>query len=362
MDLHVFISFVLATLFETLTPGPTLALVLDTRIREGKEHAQITVAGITAANVLWVLVALFALYAGATWLKNGLSATVQFAGNAYLIYLASSRVLSSTVQLVVGQIDEAPASSKRSSLFKTGFFAHAGNPVTVAYYLATFSVATSGRPIETALNLGFIAVMSDLLAYGVLASINLGWINEFLKGPLVRLFAGLALLYLVAHVSSGLPKSNPNVMASSGSTLAMLGAFLGAAVVLAHNLVVTRREKDNKVLWRITALWGVWFSLAALVGAIYTMLLGFNNSALALGALIEHRIRICFVVAAVLATTLAFTKALGELQDERYPPTPGKQAALAVGWQASPLWVGCAVLGFLIAVFVLFTVTGFRVQ
>ena len=121
---------------------------------------------------------------------------------------------------------------------------------------------------------GVIAVLADFFIYGFFASVPATpGLPESHKGPLIiRLIAGLALFYLVAHVFSRQPESNPSLSMSPEATLIMLLGFLCAAIAEAYRLVLSRKDKNNKMLWRVVALWGMWFSVAAIFGALYTLI------------------------------------------------------------------------------------------
>ena len=59
MDWHVLSAFIAAAVWEALIPGPSIALLVDTRARLGSEGALSFVAGITVANLAWVLITFY---------------------------------------------------------------------------------------------------------------------------------------------------------------------------------------------------------------------------------------------------------------------------------------------------------------
>ena len=85
------------------------------------------------------------LYPNASWFTEVSRSIILYVGPAYLIYLASRRILSSTMQLITSSTEALSANLKDHDYFLTGFLAHASNPLTITYYLATFGVATSGK-------------------------------------------------------------------------------------------------------------------------------------------------------------------------------------------------------------------------
>lgn len=363
MDINtsLIIAFALATLGETLIPGPTLALVFESRLSRTKREIGELIVGITAANSVWVLAAIFIVFAGTTWLSDVAYPVLIHLGAAYLIYLASRRILGSSIQFITGASIESASISKGSRAFATGFMAHFVNPLTVAYYVSTFGVATSGQTIETKIGFGLIAIFSDLIAYLIIGYITFGNVESFFKRPFFRLLAGSALLYFVARVYSSTAGSDANITITPLIMAFMLIGFLAAAILEAYDHIVSRKGKSNVMLWRIGKLWGIWFSIIAVFGAFYSLLSNIHGSGFALGDSLEVYFKICIVVAAVMALALSFFKAYGEVQDEKNL-SDSNTAIPADCWHASPLKAGGASFIFLLAVFFLMWLTGFDIR
>jgi threonine/homoserine/homoserine lactone efflux protein len=359
VDINIFLAFATICIFEAFIPGPTLALVIETRVSSGKKAAMATVAGITIANVIWVAVALFVVFANAKWLPDGASVPIQIAGAAFLVYLACRRLLSLAISLFSAQpkVDSSPPDPNKAYL--TGFVVHFANPLSVAFYIATFSVIINGHTLNTAILFGAIPVLIDLALFTVLSTAPTGAL-AYVPRWISRLLAGLLLLYLVGHAYS--KSSTISLSMTPLTALMMLVGFYVAAIAEAKYQVGLRKEGDNKLVWRTVALWGAWFSVAALLGGLYTLIGGFGVSTFALDHPTEHRIRICFVVAAVLATTLSFAKAYGELQDEKFPRKSDTKSTSIHDWRTAPLWVGGQVFGFLALTFILLWITDFSVN
>jgi hypothetical protein len=299
---------------------------------------------------------------GTNWWSGSLIVIIKYLGLGYLVYLASSRVLASATQFITGRFSSGQTPSKGSTMFMKGFLAHAGNPITIAYYLATFSAAIVGKSIYIGMLMGLVAIVSDLTVYLALARINIGKASNVFRWTVVQLAAGLALLYFAAHVSANLSSTGQNAAVSPRAISVMLLAFIFSAIRLAYLMVCSRQGKDNKVLWRIIALWSAGFSVVTLFGAIYSVLSGFDTSTFALTPMAEHRVRICFVVSAVVAATLSLAKSMGEMQDEMVAPSLGADAIDKNAWQGKSWRVGVCVVLFLIAVFVFLSITDFRTK
>lgn len=361
------LSFAFATFVETLTPGPTLALVVETRTAKGPRAAHSVVLGITLANIAGVLVVLLARSVTlSVSFGETLKALGRDAGAAYLIYLASRRILSSALRFVTGTdaTDRYEPAKHDRQMFITGFLAHFLNPVTLPYYLSTFAAAASNLSVRIVLLLGAIPVLSDLIVYEIVAtywSRRDGFQMPAVATAIFRLLFGGALLYLVASTFSIGQQTSPALAISPVTTLLMLIGFLAGSIHEAHGWVVSRRECNNKLVWRIVSLWGVCFSVVTLVGALFTLIDGIDANAFGMTPTTKSRLRICFIVAAVIAASLNYAKAEGELQDERYPADSSKRA-ISPTWQAQPWPAGLVTVVFLAAVFALLALTDLRVQ
>jgi threonine/homoserine/homoserine lactone efflux protein len=351
MDWQLFGIFVVTALWETLHPGPTLALVVDTRARFGPTETLFVVAGITLANVAWVVAALALIYAGVHWVRDWMNLLVALLAVPFLVFLASTRILTSMVQFVAmlsPQRTNAPV--RKTTLFATAFVAHLVNPLSIGFYLATFSALVSGKPLNQGILFGIVPIVMDSLVFGSYALLR----TPLGDGPFARvlpLLAGVSMVAIVSQIVSQNPEIN---FYREGTELVMIAALLLAALHVARSQVILQRGKNSRALWRVVALWDSWFKVAAVVGAIVAVATTLN-----IDPMINHRIRICFVVAGVLAASLSFAKAYGELQDERFPSQGGNETRIDTSsWQASEVWVGVAAFGFLAAVFLLVTLAG----
>jgi threonine/homoserine/homoserine lactone efflux protein len=364
IDPHLLLSFTIAALFETLNPGPTVALVFETRASKGTQAAGATVVGITLANMLGVLIGILVGNVG-VGAGDWVFMWIRTAAAGYLVFLASRRILSSTVMLIAGITDKVSSNWwSYGGDVGAGLLTHLSNPLTLPFYLGFFAATAAPLPVGTKLLLGAIAVVLDLIVYGAAAKWQPRWMEgRDSGGPVIafRLIAGAAFLYLVERTFSSTSPENPELAIAAPTTLAMFIGFVVAAIREAQWFVKTRHSKNNKLLWRVVSLWSAMFSVYALIGGLYTLISDMSANTFTLDAIIESRLRICVVVAAVTAASLSFAKALGELQDERSSDAPA-DAAIAVGWQALPERVTAAALLFLLAIFALLNATGFRIQ
>ncbi len=365
MDSHAVLLFSIATLFETINPGPTLAFVLATlATSQSRRIAFLSVAGIAVGNVLWAFAVFWLNYpqlANSTivWILQQFSA-------GFLVYMASRRIISVCVEWISRSGARQPTTPSRevskasaSAAFFGGLSVHALNPLTPPYYIGPFFAATTGT-IQGTLVCGSIAVLFDAVFYSlvVLAYLKLSWLSRYER--LSRFVAGLFFLFLVARVFSADP-SDPNIAVSVSTTIAMFIGFLVAVVREVLASVRAREGKDNRVLWRIVGMWAALFSITTIIGGIFTLYQ-------ALGPLpsptnlMTQQLRICFTVSAIIATALAFAKSFGELQDEKPIGSKKENAANPSSWQANPIPSGIVVLLFLASLFACLAITGFSVK
>lgn len=359
MDYTLIVAFAFATLAETLTPGPTLALILETRTKTANHGALYTVLGVAVGNVVWVLAAIL-LMSAAVSLSAPIQQAIKYCGVGVLMSIASRRIISSSVEIIAG--DWAKCEGSSSGHFWAGFSAHASNPLTIAYYLSTFTAAVSGKSQNTIIAIAAIAIFSDLIIYSPIATLKFKALDKLLELHFIKMLAGVFLFYLTAHTLS---PATPNELAIALPPIVALTTLLGflfAAIAEAYYQVKKRKGNNNKVLWRTVAAWGAWFSILALMGAIFTLIDGVASSRLGLEATVNHRIRICFVAAAVIAASLAFSKAFGELQDEQSPCKADDEPIKIQNWRGSPFAIGGVSFAILVAIFLLLMLTGFKVQ
>jgi threonine/homoserine/homoserine lactone efflux protein len=364
VELKSVLLFGLATLVETVNPGPTLALVLSTAISAGRRNALYAVLGIGFANAAWALL-VFAL----SGLSSGtplLLSLFQLFAAGYLIFLASQRIISAAVEMISSHRDvSSKQPNSRGSAwgpFAHGFIVHASNPLTPPYYFGPFYAVTLGSWKETVI-CGGIAAFSDLIVYGlvVLWIAKQGVVRKISVAPYLRLFAGLLFLFLVAHVFS-VDKANSTISVSVVTTIAMFFGFLAAVLSEARRFVLIRKGAENTLLWRITGMWGTFFSIATVMGGIFTLYQVLDGSTEKLDLVIEQKLRICFIVSAILAAGLAFAKSFGEVQDKQHPAGASAIGIDPQSWQANP--IRSALVAVLTLVLLLFSlvITDFSVK
>jgi threonine/homoserine/homoserine lactone efflux protein len=368
-------TFAVATIFETLNPGPTLGLVVALAVAfKTRKVALNAVVGIGAANAAWAAMVFFAFKSG--FVTGLVASLIQYFSAGYLVYLASRRIISSMVKLIayphhVSSLEAtttAPANMTALSALGAGFSAHALNPLTPPYYVGPFYAATLGS-IQATVICGSIAVLSDVVIYGLI--VQLIWLmktevskeislDEYpLLAIAVQLAAGMTFLFLVAHVFSA-TKVDSRISITAVTTMCMFLGFFAAVIHEVYRFVLGRKGMDNKTLWRLVAMWGTWFSVATVAGGILALYQALSTENVSIDSTVEHRLRICLVVAATLAMACTFAKAFGELQDEQVKAVNGNAVDLTT-WHSAPWRAGLAVGALLALVYGALWLTDFSV-
>lgn len=134
MPLDLYLAFVAATAVLILTPGPVVALVVDTSVRYGAGRGLLTVAGSASAMGVHLVLVCFGL---ATLLASLGEAIfwLKWIGAAYLVYLGL-RALMSRETLGAGEGAATMKSARRA--YAEGFAVAISNPKPLIFYAAFF--------------------------------------------------------------------------------------------------------------------------------------------------------------------------------------------------------------------------------
>ena len=198
MDLHLYLTFVLATSILILIPGPNVALIVANSVAFGTRYGLLTVLGTSTAVI--VQLALFAL--GMTALLGVMAQWfewIRWIGVAYLLWIGARQWLAPAVDLTQMRPERRPA----RDIFLRGALVSMTNPKTLVFYGAFFPQFVAPGPdleFQIALLCGTFLAIAALLdgawavaagrARGVLA--RRGKLRNRLSGGLL-LGAGVGL-------------------------------------------------------------------------------------------------------------------------------------------------------------------------
>ncbi len=171
MDLHVWLTFVAASLALLLIPGPTVLLVLSYAISQGKRVAIATAAGVALGDFIAMSASLAGL--GALVLASATLFTVlKWVGAVYLVYLGF-KLFRSASAASLGDLEKV-TKTKASSVFGHAATVTALNPKSIVFFVAfvpQFVVVDSPLlPQFALLVVTFVGLAAvNTLAYALLA-------------------------------------------------------------------------------------------------------------------------------------------------------------------------------------------------
>jgi threonine/homoserine/homoserine lactone efflux protein len=171
MDLHIWLTFVAASIALLLIPGPTVLLVLSYAISQGKRVAMATVGGVALGDFIAMSASLAGL--GALVLASATLFTIlKWVGAVYLIYLGI-KLFQSAPTASLGDLEKTTQTSV-SSVFGHATAVTALNPKSIVFFIAfvpQFVVVENPLLPQFAILIGtFVGLAAvNALAYALLA-------------------------------------------------------------------------------------------------------------------------------------------------------------------------------------------------
>ena len=161
LELHLFLSFVLAVTILMLIPGPNVALIVANSVTYGFRYGLLTVAGTSAAMVLQLGLTIL----GMTELLGTLGAWfewIRWIGVAYLIYLGVIQWRAPPLDLT----EVAPEPKSARAMFTRALLVSLTNPKTLFFYGAFFPqfvVANHAIGVQLAILSGTFLLLAVLI-------------------------------------------------------------------------------------------------------------------------------------------------------------------------------------------------------
>ncbi|KGL61114.1 MULTISPECIES: LysE family translocator [unclassified Polaribacter] len=203
--LETLLSFVLATVILSLSPGPDNIFVLTQSIVNGKKFGLATVFGLISGCLVHTTLLAFGVSAIIKQSEN-LFFTIKLFGAIYLLYLAFKVYQSdASIILVKGNVENKTT----AQLFKQGFIMNVLNPKVSIFFLAFFPGFLFSDSISTVIQfyiLGLIFMLVSLIIFStiaILASVIAEKIKEnknialYLKWTQIVVFVLIAVFILV---------------------------------------------------------------------------------------------------------------------------------------------------------------------
>lgn len=178
MNYDTLISFVLATSFLAISPGPDNIYVLIQSITNGKKFGLATVVGLISGCLVHTTLVAFGI---SVILKENktLFLGIKLLGAIYLLFLAY-QVFKSDSKIV--WTDGAPKKSI-TQLFKQGFIMNVLNPKVSLFFLAFFPGFLFSNTLNTVTQfyvLGVLFMLVSLIIFSAIAVLS-GSISKYLK-------------------------------------------------------------------------------------------------------------------------------------------------------------------------------------
>lgn len=209
MDLSTWITYFIATVILSLSPGPGVFSSISSGLHHGFRLGLWNGVGMQAANM--ILVAIVSLGLGALLLASEtLFAGVKWLGVAYLIYLGVVTWRSPTRAF---EEDRDDLANTAREVFMRGFFVNLTNPKGIIFFAAILPqfidvskpamaqyaiLAGTTFAVDLAVMMGYTALAAKVLRV-MKDPAHLRWVNRGLGGAFVA--AGLALAsFRRAHI------------------------------------------------------------------------------------------------------------------------------------------------------------------
>jgi threonine/homoserine/homoserine lactone efflux protein len=177
--------FLLTCVVIVLTPGPSLAVMINQSLRSGRAAGLATVAGNTSGLVFWAAASAFGLTA---LIRTSEVAFVvlKVAGALYLLWMGV-QALRRSRRTTDGPVDDAVVTKGLAASYRAGLVANLTNPKAAVLYLALmpqFLVPGDNTLVNTAV---LAAVqMSISAAWYAVVVLAVGFVRQALARPVIR--------------------------------------------------------------------------------------------------------------------------------------------------------------------------------
>ncbi len=202
--IEIIVSFVFATAFLAISPGPDNIFVLTQSIVNGKKYGLATVLGLMTGCIIHTTLVAFGV-SEIMKANDNIFFIIKFFGAAYLLYLAY-KVYKSDATIVFST--ENVQTKTTLELFKTGFWMNVLNPKVTIFFLAFFPQFLFSKTISTVLQfyiLGGIFILVSFIIFSTIAVLA-GFVSNvikqnqkmgvYLKWLQIVVFVGIAVFIL----------------------------------------------------------------------------------------------------------------------------------------------------------------------
>ncbi|NQY05266.1 MAG: LysE family translocator [Flavobacteriaceae bacterium] len=191
MEFEVLISFLIASIVLTLSPGPDIIYVLMQSISNGKKYGIMTALGLVTGIIIHTTLVAFGVSALINKSPN-LFFAIKLFGSIYMLYLAY-KVLRSSSEINLNE-DKVPKKTFWG-LFKQGFLMNVLNPKVTLFFLSFLSAFLFSDDLSEVTQFYVLGILFMIQAFVIFTTVS------YLSGTLSNFFnksnmAGLILKHV----------------------------------------------------------------------------------------------------------------------------------------------------------------------
>ncbi|MBM3104559.1 MULTISPECIES: LysE family translocator [Pseudomonas] len=164
MNTALLLTYALSVLLLIATPGPVVALVVNTAANAGRRQALMTALGTNGASLVLIALAASLILTSAT-IAPHLLAALSLAGCLFIGYLA----IASLRQALGQQGDDAPAPPRAQGGLWRGFATGLSNPKDILFFVALFPqfIHITSHTGNSLLLLSLVWIVLDMAILGL---------------------------------------------------------------------------------------------------------------------------------------------------------------------------------------------------
>ena len=165
----MYISFLIAAILLTLSPGPDILYVLSVSLKNGAKKGVFLSLGLVSGIIIHTSLLAFgfsALIKATPVLFNA----IKWLGAFYLFYIAFM-TFKKTTKTIANETQEPIKSQESIALVKQGFYMNILNPKVTLFFLSFFPkfIDTTKNTILETYKLGFIFMLQALIIFSLVA-------------------------------------------------------------------------------------------------------------------------------------------------------------------------------------------------
>lgn len=197
MNTALILTYALTVLLLIATPGPVVALIVNTAAASGSRKAIFTAVGTNWASLVLIGAAAWVILTSAAIDKTWLSA-MSLLGCLFIGYIAVGTLRESLQAPAVDEVATAPAKATRGGLWQ-GFMVGISNPKDIIFFIAFFpqfiQITESFGKSMVVLSLLWVLIDFAVLSLYIFA---IGKITSQRSNRMISLASGVVLLLIAA--------------------------------------------------------------------------------------------------------------------------------------------------------------------